>query len=109
MNLADIASAFNNSFPGLLSKDLTEKLLFEELESDDVEGIKKSNITNLHKFAIRYSDAIVQASPKIDKNLLNFIEKTNKPFMSYPGDEEFIDAYHSFYNKFLNKEELSLI
>ena len=52
---------------------------------------------------------LFKLNSKIDKNLLNFIEKTNKPFMSYPGEEEFIDAYHSFYNKFLNKEELSLI
>ena len=22
--------------------------------------------------------------------------------MSYPGDDEFVDAYHTFYNKFLN-------
>ena len=49
------------------------------------------------------------SSQKIDKKLYNFIEKTNIPFMSFPGDEEFIDAYHEFYNKLLNKEELSLI
>ena len=104
-----IYSVFDNSFKGTLSNDLTEKLLFEDLDLGDVDTIQKSNIINLHKFAIRYSDAVIQASPKMDKKILNFIEKTEKPFMSYPGDEEFIDAYHEFYNKFLNKEELSLI
>ena len=108
-NVKIIYSVFDNSFPGILNNDLKEKLLYEDLESADVNSIKKPNITNLHKFAIRYSDAIIQASPKMDKDLFNFIKKTNKQFMSYPGDEEFIDAYHEFYNKFLNKEELSLI
>tara|TARA_B100001093_G_C26860639_1_gene1030104 strand:+ start:47680 stop:48513 length:834 start_codon:yes stop_codon:yes gene_type:complete len=108
-NVKIIYSVFDNSFSGALSNDLSEKLLFEDLDLDDVDTIKKSNIINLHKFAIRYSDAVIQASQKIDKKLYNFIEKTNIPFMSFPGDEEFIDAYHEFYNKLLNKEELSLI
>lgn len=104
-----IYSVFDNSFKGTLSNDLTEKLLFEDLDLGDVDTIQKSNIINLHKFAIRYSDAVIQASPKMDKKILNFIEKTEKPFMIHPASEEFVNVYHDFYNNLLKKEELSLI
>ena len=108
-NVKIIYSVFDNSFQGNLSGDLSQKLLYEDLNEDDVHNIQKSNIINLHKFAIRYSDAVTQSSPKISKKVLSYIENTNKPFMSYPGDDEFVDAYHTFYNKFLNKKEMSLI
>ncbi len=104
-----IYSVFNNSFPGVLSNDLPQKLLFEDLNPKDVAPIKKSNILNLHKFAINYADAIVKARHIIDKRISTYINDSNKPFMHYPGEEEFVDAYHHFYDQFLRKEEMSLI
>ena len=103
-----IYSVFDNSFKGKLSDSLTEKLLFENLESSDVARVKDSNIINLHKFAIDYSDALVQASPQIDKKVLSHIKSSEKPFMEYPGDEDYIDAYQDFYEQFI-AQELELI
>tara|TARA_B100000902_G_C27315085_1_gene920753 strand:- start:1034 stop:1864 length:831 start_codon:yes stop_codon:yes gene_type:complete len=107
-NVQVIYSVFDNSFNGVLSNTLPEKLLFENLEESDVSAIKKSNIINLHKFAIDYADAVIQASSKIDKKVLEHISSSNKPFMQYPGEEEYIDAYHRFYDQFMEKKELSL-
>tara|TARA_B100001758_G_C18349928_1_gene579256 strand:+ start:466 stop:1302 length:837 start_codon:yes stop_codon:yes gene_type:complete len=105
-----IYSVFDNSFKGKLSDSLTEKLLFENLENSDVARVKKSNIINLHRFAIDYSDAIVQASPQIDNKVLSHIKSSEKPFMEYPGDEDYIDAYQDFYEQFIaQEEELELI
>ena len=103
-----IYSVFDNSFKGKLSDSLTEKLLFENLDSSDVARVKDSNIINLHKFAIDYSDALVQASPQIDKKVLSHIKSSEKPFMEYPGDEDYIDAYQDFYEQFI-AQELELI
>jgi len=100
-----IYSVFDNSFKGKLSDSLTEKLLFENLEKSDVARVKDSNIDNLHQFAIDYSDAIVQASPKMDKKVLSHIKSSGKPFMEYPGDEDYIDAYQDFYEQFIEQEE----
>ena len=105
-----IYSVFDNSFKGKLSDSLTEKLLFENLENSDVARVKKSNIINLHRFAIDYSDAIIQASPQIDNKVLSHIKSSEKPFMEYPGDEDYIDTYQDFYEQFIaQKEELELI
>jgi len=105
-----IYSVFDNSFKGKLSDSLTEKLLFENLESSDVDRVKNSNIINLHNFAIDYSDAIVQASREIDNKVLSHIKSSEKPFMEYPGDEDYIDAYQYFYEQFITqREQLELI
>ena len=105
-NVKVIYSIFNNSFNGVLSDSLPQKLLFEKIEKSDVSSIQKSNITNLHKFAIDYSDAVVLASPDIDKNILDYVNSSKKPFMQYPGKENYVDAYESFYDQFLEKEEI---
>ena len=71
-----------------------------------VSGIQEPNINNLHKFAVDYADAIVQASPEMDKDVLAHIKKSEKPFMEYPGDEYYIDAYQDFYSQFIEEEEV---
>ncbi len=104
-----IYSVFDNSFDGVLSSTLPEKLLFENLEESDVASLKVPNITNLHKFAIDHSDAVVQASADMDKEVLEYIKSSEKPFMEYPGAEDYIDAYQDFYEQFIEEEEVALI
>ena len=105
-NVKVIYSIFNNSFKGVLGTSLPDKLLFENINERDIFGIKKSNINNLHKFAIDYSDAVVLASPKIPKNIQEYIKSSGKPFMEYPGYEEYIEKYQDFYDQFIEKKEL---
>ncbi len=104
-NVKVIYSVFDNSFPGSLSNSLVEKLLFEKLEEQDVSRLKQSTISNLHKFAIDYADAVVQASPDINKGVYSYIKSSGKPFMEYPGVENYIDAYQNFYEQFIHEEE----
>ena len=68
-------------------------------------GIQQSNINNLHKFAIDYADAVVQASANIDKRILSHIKSSGKPFMEYPGAEDYIDAYQDFYGQFIDQDD----
>ena len=104
-----IYSVFNNSFPGSLSDSLPEKLLFENLEKNDVSRLKKSKIIDLHKFAIDYADAIVQASPNMHKQLLAYIKSSQKPFMDYPGSEDYVEAYQEFYSQFIKEEQEAVL
>ena len=108
-NVKVIYSVFDNGFKGTLSDSLAEKLLYEDLTNKDVDGVRKSDIVSLHKFAISYADAIIQASPKINKKVLSFIESTEKPFMNYPGNEDYIESYQDFYNNIIKEEEVVLV
>jgi len=107
-NVKVIYSVFDNSFDGELSDSLPDKLLFENLDKSDVAGLKKSNINNLHKFAIDYADAVVQASPEINKDVLTHIKSSDKPFMEYPGAEDYFDTYDNFFSQFIEEEEMML-
>ena len=104
-----IYSVFDNAYDGVLSTTITDKLLFENLEENDVAILKESNINNLHKHAINYADAVVQASPIIEKEVLDYIKESEKPFMEYPGAEDYIDSYQDFYEQFIEEEEVAII
>jgi starch synthase len=106
-NVKVVYSVFDNSFDGVLSNTLSEKLLFEKLEESNVSGIQKPNINNLHKFAIDYADAVVQASPDVEKDVLSHIISSGKPFMQFPATENYTDSYQDFYAQFITSEEQS--
>ena len=101
-----IYSVFDNSFKGSLGDSLPEKLLFEDLNYEDVKDLSKANSINLNKYAVFYSDAVIQATKKIDKRILDYIKLQDKPFMSYPGSENYLEAYQDFYSQFIEEPEL---
>ena len=104
-NTKVIYSVFNSGYKGKLSDSIIDKLLFEDLEANDLNGLKNLNINTLNKFAVSYADAVVQASEKINKTVLNNIQDSGKPFMQFPGDEEYESEYINFYENFINSEQ----
>ena len=104
-NTKVIYSVFNNGYKGKLSENIIDKLLFENLDVNDLIGLKNLNVNTLNKFAISYADAVVQASEKINKNVLNNIQDSGKPFMQYPGEEEYENDYLNFYENFIKPEQ----
>ena len=104
-NTKVIYSVFSNGYKGKLSDTIIDKLLFENLSETDLSGLKNLNINTLNKFAISYADAVVQASEKINKTVLNNIEESGKPFLEFPGEEEYEKNYLNFYDSFIETEE----
>ena len=104
-----IYNVFNTDFKGSLDTGVIDKLLFErKLEIKDLEPLKNPNYTNLNKFAIDYSDAVIQGSKSIDYEILKHIKQSRLPFMNYPGEEEYEDDYNNFFESLVEKEELVL-
>ena len=104
-NTKVIYSVFNNGYKGKLSDNIIDKLLFEDLDENDLVGLKNLNVNTLNKFAISYADAVVQASEKINKNVLTNIQDSGKPFMEFPGEVEYENDYLNFYSHFIENEE----
>ena len=103
-NTKIVYSIFDSSFKGKISDSLQEKLLFEALNPEDVDLLQNPTCKNLHLFAVKNADAIVQASPTIDKSIVKSILDSGKPFMSYPGQENYEEAYLEFYEKFIEED-----
>jgi len=104
-NTKVIYSVFDNGFEEELSDSIVEKLMFEDLKIEDVEGITKLNIGTINKFASLYADGVIQASENMDDSLLEYIKSLDKPFMPFPGEEDFNDAYLAFYDNFIEETE----
>ena len=104
-NTKVIYSVFNNGYKGKLSDNIIDKLLFEDLDESDLIGLKNLNVNTLNKFAISYADAVVQASEKINKNVLTNIQDSGKPFMEFPGEVEYENDYLNFYSHFIKMKK----
>ncbi|MFA5469603.1 MAG: glycogen synthase, partial [Bacteroidales bacterium] len=73
------------------------------IEQEDIAEIKnKADYLNLTKLAIRHSDGIIQASPKISSKVKKAAEESGKPFMVAKETEDFSD-YSEFYDLLLEQ------
>lgn len=96
-----VYSLFDEKFDGTLNERFAEKLKMEGFKDKDLKAIAKDgpvDYIKLCKFAIDYSDAITQASAQIDPELLEYAKASGKPFLPFPGEDNYIDAYNEFYN-----------
>ena len=95
-----VYSVFDDKFDGTLDPRMVEKLKMEGFTDEDLKSISSAPVdyVALNKLAIDYSDGVIQASPEIDPEILNYIKESGKPFLPYPGETEYIDKYAEFYN-----------
>jgi hypothetical protein len=61
---------------------------------------KQSTFESTTKLAIDYSDAVVISHKDVDKNVLTYIENSQKPHFTHK-DEQYVDDYLALYNSIL--------
>ena len=90
---------FDETFEGTLNERFFEKMKMDGFEAEDLDIINNGNVDyiTLNKLANKYADGIIQASPNVNEELIEYAKSLNKPFMEYPGEENYIDAYAQFY------------
>ncbi len=104
-----IYNVFDTNFEGSIDPIIVNKLLFEnKLEESDLELLKNPTFENLNKFAISYSDAIIQGSENINEEVSKHMKDSELPFMTYPGEEDYEDSYNNFFDSLVEEEELEL-
>ena len=104
-----IYNVFDTEFEGSLDSEIINKLLFEnKLEKSDLKMLKNPTFENLSKFAISYSDAVIQGSESINSKVLQFMKDSNLPIMSFPGEEDYESQYNVFFESLVEEEELEL-
>jgi starch synthase len=96
-----VYSVYENEFDKPLNKKFKDKLLYENITKDDTQILKDPNFVNLSKLAIEASDATIIGSDTINSELLSFIKNSEKPYLEYQNEEEYIEAYSKFYDTIL--------
>lgn len=94
-----VYSLFDSQFEGTLNERFVEKMKMDGFSENDIKQIIGNPVDYiaLNKLAIDYSDGVVQASMSANEELVEYAKASGKPFMAYPGEENYVDAYAEFY------------
>ena len=98
-NTKVVTTLFTNSLKSDLGTHFKKCVPFREATADLLEKYDENfNFDELGKLAIDYSDGVIAANKKVNKDLLKYAKANNIPTLPYPG-EDFADAYNEFYEK----------
>ncbi len=98
-----VTSVYNQDFEGELNEDLAEKIKFDKISDDKINILKKPNYTNIIKSAVINSDAIVQGSEEIPKELIDTIKGEGMPTLSFQQEDSF-ESYLNFYRELVSQD-----
>ena len=100
-----IVSLDNDEYQTPFSSKFSNKILGGGILNSDIRGIAGLPVgyEDLMRLAIDYADAIVLSSETVNQRLLNYAQNSGKPIMPYAGEDK--EAYLSFYNSLLDKED----
>ena len=99
-----VYSLYDDEFTTPMSDRLNEKILMNGIDLADVSTVAgNANYETLSKLAMQYSDGIIQASENVNSNLLEDIKNSQKLFLPYVSEENYVTSYNEFYDKVLEK------
>lgn len=96
-NCKVVTSLFHNQLKTNLGDNFKQCLEFRDAKSGMLKPYKdKFDFMELGKFAIDYSDGVVEAGTEVNAELLDYAKGKQLPVLDYPG-EEYAEAYKTFY------------
>ncbi len=94
-----VSSIYSQSFEGSLDAEMINKIKFDGIPHESISEIEIPNYENILKASISHSDGVIIASNNLSSSLTKFIESSGKPFLPFASQDEFAQAYTSFYKK----------
>ena len=97
-----VYSVYDNEFKTPLSADITKRVIIDGITAKDLSPLEKgADFANLSKFAINYSDGVIQASKAVDHSVMQYAKDAGKLTLDYVDEENYVSAYNQFYDKVL--------
>lgn len=95
-----VYSLYDNEFTGTFRKGFSEMLRLDGIEDNDVSSIadKEINFAELQKFAIDFSDGVIQGSANVNEEVKAYAKASGLPYLEYQEPSNYIDAYNEFYD-----------
>lgn len=101
-NTKVVYSVYNEDFKKSFRDGFAEKLRFDTIGDEEVESVRqrgRMNFETLTKFAVDYSDAVIQGDATINPAIDKHIAKTKRPFLPYNKDfEQYANEVDTFYD-----------
>lgn len=92
-----VTSVYADDLNNTLNPMLKEKITFDHIDSSLVESIATPDYSHLMEKAIEFSDGLVISSDEVSPSLIEKINSSNKPVMTYEESKE-EQAYVNFFN-----------
>lgn len=103
-----VYSMYEDSFHDNLKEDFAQQLLIKDMTADQLEGIRTPmDAAELNRLAIKYSDGLIQNSPDVHPELMEYAQSLGIPTLPYQGEENYADSFSDFYDQVwsVGKEE----
>lgn len=99
-NAKIVTSLFGNGLKKDIEPTFRQCLEYKDAHSDVLDKYnKKFDFTEFQKFAIDYSDGVVEAGPGVNPELVKYAQEKGMPVLSQADATEIdIDAYDKFYD-----------
>lgn len=98
-----VYSVCDDEFSEPLNKKFAQKLKLDGIADADVKKLKDPTFANVSKFAMDYSDAVIQGTETLSADMKKYLKALNKPVLEYKNETEYIDAYSNFYDEVLEE------
>lgn len=92
-----VTSLFTKNLQDHLGEQFKKSIEYKDAKAELLNAYHDFDFNELGKLAIDYSDGIVLAEEKINKELVDYAKQKNIPILNTPKDD-FADAYHQFYD-----------
>ncbi len=97
-NAKVVYSVYNEAEPVEIPETLLASLKFDGITEEDCAVMDgKTDFVAMSKLAVHYADGVVHASENINEEVVAFAKEEGKPFLEYPGAEDYAEAYNEFY------------
>lgn len=96
-----VCSIYDHDFERKFNADFADKILLKGIDKEDVAALagKEVDYATLMKFAIDYSDGVIQNSPNVNEEVMEYARQQNKPILGYHEEHEaYYDACNHFYD-----------
>jgi len=93
-----VTSVYEQSFDGTLNKGMFDKVKFDNIDEQTIEALKEPSYSSIMKIAINHSDAIIEGSKDLSKDIMEHLKSSGKPVLDYKAPEDFAESYTEFYN-----------
>lgn len=96
-----VVSIYDREFAGKWDGEIQKKIFVEGINTKELAKIEADDYVSLMKMAIDLSDGVIQGSKDVNAELVEYAQKSGKPFLEYHDEATQADAYNAFYDQVL--------
>ncbi len=101
-----VYTAYENGFDGSLDVKLSNKLVQDGFNAEDLEIISEPSFLNINKLAATYSDGVIHGSATLDPDFVAFAESLDAAKLSYQDEETYVKEYSEFYDRIAENDTI---